>query len=355
MKANNTYRNQGIIVAIFCLFTLFLVFRFIDIITPFILGFMFAYILEPIIRYITEKKKFNKTFAIFIILTTFFTIFFVILYHLIPGLINQASELVTKLNVKKYFTQSIGTDKIVELLNDKFPALADAVQNGMDNISTFFFKFSNQIFANIVQSGKIILNLATILLITPILTFYFAMDMQKILDTLKNLIPISHRNDVVGLFKEINSTIAKYLRGQVTVSIILATYYSIGLFILQVDYALVLGIFSGLSLFIPYFGIMFSFILTSIIAFVHFKTSSIIIYLATFYIMGHVIEGVFITPRLMGKNLNLHPLWIFLGLFVGGSLLGFLGILFAIPLTAIIAVIIRFFIKVYKKSKLYKY
>ena len=355
MKTNNAYKNQGIIIALFCLLILFLVFKFINIITPFILGFVFAYMLEPIISYVTVKKKFNKTLSIFIILTTFFTIFFIILYYLIPGLINQTNELIVKLNVKKYFTQAMGTDKIIEFLNAKFPALANVVQNGEDNISTFFFKFSNEIFANIVQSGKIILNLATILLITPILTFYFALDMQKILDTLKNFIPISHKNDVIKLFKDINGTIAKYLRGQVTVSIILAAYYSIALFILQVDYALVLGIFSGLSLFVPYFGIMFSFILTSILAFVHFKTTSIIVYLAIVYVMGHIIEGVFITPRLMGKSLNLHPLWIFFGLFVGGSLLGFFGILFAIPLTAIIAVIIRFFIKAYKKSKLYKY
>ena len=73
-----------------------------------------------------------------------------------------------------------------------------------------------------MQSGRIILNLATILLITPILTFYFALDMHKILDALKNFIPISHRNDVIRLFKDINGTIAKYIRGQVTVSIILA-------------------------------------------------------------------------------------------------------------------------------------
>ena len=100
MKTNNVYKNQGIIIALFCLLILFLVFKFINIITPFILGFVFAYMLEPIISYVTVKKKFNKTLSIFIILTTFFTIFFIILYYLIPGLINQTNELIVKLNVK---------------------------------------------------------------------------------------------------------------------------------------------------------------------------------------------------------------------------------------------------------------
>ena len=143
MKTNNVYKNQGIIIALFCLLILFLIFKFINIITPFILGFVFAYMLEPIISYVTVKKKINKTLSIFIILTTFFTIFFIILYYLIPGLINQTNELIVKLNVKKYFTQAMGTDKIIEFLNAKFPALADIVQNGVDNISTYFLKFSN--------------------------------------------------------------------------------------------------------------------------------------------------------------------------------------------------------------------
>ena len=229
------------------------------------------------------------------------------------------------------------------------------LENSLDTIYSFFFKFSNHLFTNIIQSGKMILNLATILLLTPILTFYFALDMQKILNTLKKLIPINYKNDVLKLFKEINTTIAKYLRGQLSVSIVLGVYYIASLFLLNIDYALILGIFSGLSLFVPYFGIIFSYILASIVAYIQFKTGTILIYLLVVYILGHIVEGIFITPKLMGKSLNLHPLWIFLGIFVGGSLLGFFGILFAIPLTAIIAVIIRFLIKAYKKSKLYKY
>jgi predicted PurR-regulated permease PerM len=117
----------------------------------------------------------------------------------------------------------------------------------------------------------------------------------------------------------------------------------------------VLGIFSGISLFVPYLGIAFSFILVSIFGFVEFKTLEILLYLAAVYTCGNVMEGVFITPKLIGKSLNLHPLWIILGLLLGGSLLGFFGILFAIPLTAIVAVFIRFIVRVYKKSKLYKY
>ena len=355
MKSNNIYKNQGLVILIFFICALFLTIQLISIVIPFILGFVFAYILDPIITYCTEDKKLNKKLSILVILMTFFTMFFLILYYLIPGVINQASGLIIKLNVKEYFSKDIGVEKIIQSLGHKYPIIANSLENSLDTIYAFFFKFSNHLFTNIIQSGKMILSLATILLLTPILTFYFALDMQKIINALKKLIPISYKNDVLKLFKDINTTIAKYLRGQLSVSIILGAYYTVSLFLLGIDYALVLGMFSGLSLFVPYLGIIFSFILTSIIAYIHLKTWSILAYLLVVYLLGHIAEGIFITPKLMGKSLNLHPLWIFLGIFVGGSLLGFFGILFAIPLTAIIAVIIRFFIKAYKKSKLYKY
>ena len=95
--------------------------------------------------------------------------------------------------------------------------------------------------------------------------------------------------------------------------------------------------------------------LDSFILFSNVHFCQILLYLAAVYVCGHVIEGVFITPKIIGKSLNIHPLWIILGLFLGGSLLGFFGILFAIPLTAIVAVFIRFIVRLYKKSKLYKY
>ena len=355
MKSNNIYRNQGIVILIFFICILFLTIKLVSIIIPFILGFVFAYILDPIIKYCAEEKKLNKKLSILVILITFFTMFFLILYYLIPGVINQANGLIIKLNVKEYFSKDIGIEEVIKSLSHEYPIIGNLIESSLDTIYAFFFKLSNHLFTNIIQSGKVILSLATILLLTPILTFYFALDMQKIIDALKKLIPISYKNDVLKLFKDINNTIAKYLRGQLSVSIIIGIYYTVSLFLLSVDYALVLGIFSGFSLFIPYLGIIFSFILTSIIAYSHLKTWSILIYVVIVYVLGSIIEGIFITPKLMGKSLNLHPLWIFLGVFVGGSLLGFLGILFTIPLTAIIAVIIRFFIKAYKKSKLYKY
>jgi predicted PurR-regulated permease PerM len=352
---NDISKYQLLIIAAFFAVFIGITFAFINILTPFILGFIFAYLLEPIVFYLTKKRKFNKIIAITTVLLLFFTAFFLLFYYLIPVFLTQVSGFLTKLNVQYYFAKITGINYIANILKDRFPSFATVIESSLSDASTFFFKFSNQIFSNIINSGRFLLNLATILLITPILTFYFTIDMQKIKDCLKNLIPKNYKGEVLQIIDDINSTLSKYLKGQLTVSMILGVYYSIAFLALGIDYAIVLGIFSGISLFVPYLGIAFSFILVSIFGFVEFKTLEILLYLAAVYTCGNVMEGVFITPKLIGKSLNLHPLWIILGLLLGGSLLGFFGILFAIPLTAIVAVFIRFIVRVYKKSKLYKY
>ena len=352
---NNTTKYQLLIMALFFAVFITIIFTFIDVFISFILGFTFAYLLEPISIYLTERKKLNKTVAILIVLLTFFTFFFLLFYYLIPVFLSQINGLLAKLNIQNYFSKVIGIEHVIKTLKDKFPDLATVFENSIGNISGLFFKFVNRIFTNIISSGKILVDLATILLITPLLTFYFAFDMQKIKNYLKNLIPKNYKEDMLNLFSDINYVLAKYLKGQLAVSTVLGTYYSIALLTLGIDYAIILGTFSGISLFIPYLGITFSFILVSILTFIQFKAFHILLYLLAVYICGHIIEGAFVTPKLIGKSLNLHPLWIILGLFLGGSLLGFFGVLFAIPLTAIVAVFIRFIIKLYKKSKLYKY
>ena len=352
---SNISKYQLLIIAVFFAALITTIFTFIEAFIPFILGFVFAYLLEPIIFYLAERKNLNKTISILIVLSAFFITFFLCFYYLIPTFLAQVNGLLVKLNIQHYFSKIIGVNYIMDTIRQKFPDFAGMLENSIGSISSFFFKFANQVFSNIISSGKILVDLATILFITPVLTFYFAFDMQKIKNGFKNLIPKNYKQDIMNLFSDINYILARYLRGQLTVSTILAVYYSIALSSLDIDHAIILGIFSGISLFVPYLGITFSFILTSILTFVQFKTFSILLYVVAVYICGNIIEGAFVTPRLIGKSLNLHPLWIILGLFLGGHLLGFFGILFAIPLTAIVSVLIRFIMKLYKKSKLYKY
>ena len=352
---SNIAKYQLLTMALFFATSIIAIFTFIDIFIPFILGFVFAYLLEPISLYLIEKRKINKIISILMVLLIFFAAFFLLFYYLIPIFLVQVNELLGKLKVQDYFSQITRTSHPINELKEKFPDIASVLESNIGSISQLFLKFANQVFTNIVKSGKILVDLATIVLITPLLTFYFAFDMQKIKNSFKNLIPKNYRQDILNLFSDITHTLARYLKGQLGVSSIVAIYYSIALLTLGVEHAIILGTLSGISLFVPYLGITFSFILVSILAFVQFKTLHILLYIVAIYICGNVIEGVFITPKMIGKSLNLHPLWIILGLFLSGSSLGFFGVLFAIPLTAIIAVFIRFIIKLYKQSKLYKY
>jgi predicted PurR-regulated permease PerM len=352
---SNTSKSQLITVAIIFIALMIGIFLFIDVLIPFILGFLFAYLLDPVIIYMTKMKRLNKIFSITLVLLTFFTAFLLFFYYVIPIFLIQMQGVLTKLDIQNYLLKITNLDAAIESLKIKYPILAEGLKDSIGNVSSLFLKASNQIFSNIIHSARALLNLATLMLITPILTFYFAFDMKKIQDTFKDLLPKYYKKELLVLFKEMNDTLGKFLKGQLSVSIVMCIYHSIALLSLGVDYAIALGAFAGLSLFIPYIGIIFSFILSSIIIYMQFKTFIMIVYLGIIYICGHTVEGIFITPKLIGKSINLHPLWIILGLFLGGSLFGVFGVLFAIPLTAVIAVLIRFILKLYKRSKLYKY
>lgn len=353
--SNNTKKYQLLTIALFFATLITITFTFIDIFIPFILGFIFAYLLEPVSLHLIEKRGISKAISISIVLSAFFIAFFLFFYYLTPLFLLQIAKLLGKFNIQHYFSKTIGIDYFTDILRAKFPDIANILENSIGSISGLFFNFVNYVFNSILKFSKALVDLAAILLITPLLTFYFAFDMQKIKNSLKNLIPRNYKQDILKLFSDINYTLGRYLRGQLGVSTMLATYYSIALLSLSIKHAVILGIFSGISLFVPYLGIIFSFIMVAVLAFIQFKTFHIILYLLAVYICGHVMEGAFITPKLIGKSLNLHPLWIIFGLFLGGSLLGFFGVLFAIPLTAIVAVLIRFVMKLYKQSKLYKH
>ncbi|MFQ3306779.1 MAG: putative permease [Candidatus Midichloriaceae bacterium] len=351
----NTVSTQLFLIVIcFVLFFSFM-YTFIDIITPFLLAFCFAYILDPIVVYLSKKKNINKSFSVSIVLCAFFSIFFVAFYYLVPLSITQASNIAEQLNLNNKIFNAEIFYKLDSFVKSSYPQIYDSLQELYSNINSYIFKFIKEIFGNLVQSGKVMLNLATIFLVTPVFTFYFLFDMDEIKKYIKNLIPKYYKSDINQLFSQINITFSNYLRGQLTVSILLGLYYTAGLLLLNIKYSIVLGMMSGISLFVPYVGVLLSFFVVSIISYIQFKSFTIFVYVCVIYICGHLLEGGFVTPKLIGKKLNLHPLWIFFGLFFWGSLFGFFGILFAIPLTAVTAVFIRFTIGLYKKSKIYNY
>ena len=169
-----------------------------------------------------------------------------------------------------------------------------------------------------------------------------------------NLLPRKYANIIREQLEEINKVLSGYLRGQLTVALILGTFYSISLTIAGLNFGIVIGMATGLLSFLPYIGIIMGFVSGMLVAFIQYNNWQDIAIIAAIFLGAQVVEGNFITPNLIGNKIGIHPAWLIFGLFAGGTLFGFTGVLLAIPLTAIAGVLTRFLVKQYLSSSLYR-
>lgn len=225
-----------------------------------------------------------------------------------------------------------------------------------DTIITFFSSLSKVIkslMTSALSSSIDLINVLVLIFITIILLFYMLYDWPLIIKNINNLIPISYRETVRSYFIQIDSLISAYLRGQISVCLIMAIFYSIGLKIINMNYWLLVGLISGIMTFIPYIGSLSCTMLALLIAISQFDSLLMYLTVLSLFIIGQAIEGVVITPLLIGKKVKLHPIWIIIGMTICASQIGFLGILFSIPITAISCVFVKAIVNSYINSEFY--
>ena len=197
------------------------------------------------------------------------------------------------------------------------------------------------------------LNVFGMLLITPIVCFYFIRDWTGVMNRSDELLPRAYAPSIRVYLKKINQTLAAYLRGQLTVMLLLAVFYSIAFAILTLKYAILLGVLAGLLVIIPYIGTWVSIILGMAVAYGQFGVTTPFWILLGVYVVGQFLESQVLTPKIVGDKVGVHPLWLLFGMLAGGVLLGFVGVLLAVPLTAVISVLVKIIIERYLESTLY--
>jgi predicted PurR-regulated permease PerM len=205
----------------------------------------------------------------------------------------------------------------------------------------------------ILSKSFALFNLISLILITPIVTFYMLRDWDRFVSKVNSLLPRKSKKSIRKQAKEIDRALAGFIRGQLSVCLLLGCYYGIGLHLINLDLGIVIGFFAGLLSFIPYVGSITGFILSILMALAQFNDLLPVVLVVFVFVSGQFIEGNFLTPMLVGENVGLHPVWIMFALLAGGVLLGFLGLLIAVPTAAVIGVLIRHAIDNYKHSSLY--
>ncbi len=339
-----------------CLFAAFCGFLYLihGILLPFVVGMMAAYFLDPAADWL-EEKGCSRTIATSIITVIFFGVVTALLVTLIPIMYEQFSNLMAAMPGHVRDMREMLRPYIQELFSHfttrPITETNETLNEASSSVFTVIKKFVTQLFS----SSFALLNLATLLLLTPVVTFYLLRDWDKMIGKVNELLPRQHSTMIRRQARLIDYTIAAYLRGQVNVCLLLCVYYVSALWgFVGLNYAILVGILAGLISFIPFVGAVVSLLAALGVAYFQFGDAAGIIKVFIVFGFGLFLENNVLIPKLVGDKVGLHPAWVIFGMLTGGALLGFVGVLMAVPLTAIIGVLARFAVEQYQESAMYE-
>jgi predicted PurR-regulated permease PerM len=187
--------------------------------------------------------------------------------------------------------------------------------------------------------------------ITPIVAFYLLRDWDRIIGAVDSWLPLRHAEAIRGLARDADGLLAGFIRGVAMVCLILGAFYAIALTVIGLEFGLIIGLLSGIASFVPFVGALFGFIFGVGVALTQFGDWQPISLVAGVFVIGQLAEGNWLTPKLVGSRVELHPVWVMFALLAGGALFGFVGVLLAVPLAVVISVLVRFGLGQYLKSE----
>jgi predicted PurR-regulated permease PerM len=320
-----------------------------DVILPFILGGAIAYCLDPIADRL-ERMGLSRTMSVVVITLVALMIFVLLILLVIPTLISQAGQLV---NVAPELFQQLQA-----WLTTQFPTVMDEgspIREQIINIGEAIQARGGELLNSVLTSAVGVINVMVLVIIVPVVTFYLLLDWDRMTARIDELLPRDHAPTLRMLSRQIDDTLASFIRGQGLVCLILGTYYAVSLMLVGLNFGLVIGAVAGLVTFIPYVGALIGGVLAVGLALFQFWGDWWwIVVVAGIFQLGQFVEGNILTPKLVGSSVGLHPVWLLFALSLFGTLFGFVGLLVAVPVAAMIGVLIRFAISQYKNGLLYR-
>lgn len=323
-----------------------------SILLPFVVGLLIAYFLDPVVDRL-EEWSLARGLATFIVLFIFFMIGISILLILVPVLYAQLMDLLANLPVILH--------KAREMLDSELSSLTVHLPNGKveevkDAVSAYgneLVKMAPKVLGGVWKSSLAVVNLLSLIFITPVVAFYMLRDWDRMVAKINDLLPREMAPTIREQMQEIDRTVAGFIRGQTNVCLILGVYYAIALTIVGLDYGLLIGILAGFLAFLPYVGTLFGTLTAVLVAYFQFGDPTMVGIVCAIFVFAQIVEGNFITPKLVGDSIGLHPVWLIFGMLAGGVLFGVVGVLLAVPVTGIVGVLARFAVEQYRTSSLY--
>lgn len=352
-QAGLAFRRQVRFWLIAGLLIALVVFIFSEILLPFVAGMVLAYFLDPVADWL-ERRGLSRLMATIVILVTFVIAFTLALVILIPILARQFYDLMAIAPEYLGKLQKMIMDFDPQWFETRFGVKADDLRQGMESLLTSGVGFISAIFQSIWDSGVALFNIAGLLVVTPVVAFYMLLDWDHMVARVDSWVPRNHVDTVRQIATDINNSTAGFVRGQGTLCLVLGFMYAVGLTAVGLKFGILIGLFAGLISFVPYIGSMLGLVVSIGVALVQFWPDwKMVAAVGAVFAVGQFIEGNILQPRLVGKSVGLHPVWLMFALFAFGMLFGFVGLLIAVPAAAAVAVLIRFAISRYLASPLY--
>lgn len=317
-------------------------------IMPFIFGAGIAYLLDPVADRL-ERLGLSRTLSVAVITLGGALVVVAVSLLLFPVLLRQTSALID--------TAPQMAAQLEDFLRQRFPQIfveGNPVNSALTDAARNISARGGQLLSTVLGSVMGVFSVLALVVVGPVVAFYLLLDWDNMVARLDELLPREHAPTIRRIATEIDSALSGFVRGQGLVILILGTFYSVGLGLVGLPFGVAIGVLAASLSFIPYVGVVIGGVTAIGVALFSFWNEPLwIVAVAAIFVVGQMVEGNYLQPKIVGGSVGLHPVWLMLALTVFGTMFGFVGLLVAVPMAAALGVLVRHLVALYKESALY--
>jgi len=317
-----------------------LVYLLAPVLMPFLVGALLAYLGQPLVAGLT-RRRLPRVVAVLAVFALFIAAVTALLLFLIPTIQHQIASFTQRLPRYLDWLQHEALPWVESVTGAELALDMETLRQALVAHWQEMGGWLKASVAYVMQSGLRIVGWLVSLVLIPVVTFYLLLDWDRLLARIAALFPAAYRPRLRQLALETDAVLGGFLRGQFSVMLALAAFYSAGLWLIGLDLALPIGIAAGLLSFVPYLGFLTGLVAAGIGAWVQFQDAHMLLWVAALFGLGQALEGLVLTPRLVGERTGLHPVAVIFAVMAGGQLFGFTGVLLALPVAAVLKVWLR--------------
>lgn len=325
-----------------------------EVLLPFVIGAVLAYFLDPVVNGL-QRWGLGRGVAASVVVALIVVLLIAFLLLVVPVLASQAQQVALALPAEAERLRGLIEEWAKANLGPHYPAFETGLANTLKGVSENWSTLAGWLAGEVLTRGWALFQLLSLLLVTPLVMFYMLIDWPKMLDKIDAWLPRDQAPVIRRIASEVDAAVSAFIRGQGTVCLLLSAYYAVALSAVGLNYGLLVGLATGLLSFVPFVGWALGLLTASGLAVLQYWPDAMpLVMVVSIYLVAQALDAGFLSPQIVGPRIGLHPVWLILALFVFSYLFGLIGTLVAVPVAAALAVLVRFGLRAYLESSVYK-